>query len=383
MKKVFAILLCLSLALTFFAGCSGSGSGGGADADVIKIGVFEPLTGANAAGGELEVRGIELANELFPEVNGKQVVLVKADNKSDSVEAANAASRLVESEKVDIVLGSWGSSLAMAGGDAFKNSETPAVGTSCTNKNVTLGNDYYFRVCFIDPFQGKVMANYASKTLNATKVGVIYEVSNDYAVGLRDAFVENFEALGGEIVAEAMYNTGDQDFNSQLLTVMAQNPEVIFAPGNYTESALLMKQARELGYADIQFLGGDTWETAPLIDVGGDAVEGCVFTTFFDENAKINEMTTTFLDAYAAKYGDVPAAVSALGFDAYLAAIKAIEAAGTTDGPALRDTLAALQFDGCTGTISFDEIGDADKTTAVIKTVKDGAFSYLETVELS
>ncbi len=379
MKKAIAVLLSMVLALTFLAGCSGGTAGGGADADVIKIGVFEPLTGANAAGGELEVRGIELANELFPEVLGKQVVLVKADNKSDTVEAANAASRLVESDKVDVVLGSWGSSLAMAGGDAFKNSETPAIGTSCTNKNVTLGNDYYFRVCFIDPYQGKVMANYTANELGKTKVGIIYEVSNDYAVGLRDAFVESFEAMGGEIVAEGMYNTGDQDFNSQLLTVMAQNPEVIFAPGNYTESALIMKQARELGYADVQFLGGDTWETNPLIEVGGDAVEGCVFSTFFDETTAINEMTSTFLEAYQAKYNEAPAAVAALGFDAYLAAIKAIEAAGTTDGPAVRDALAALSFEGCTGTTTFDEIGDANKA-AVLKTVKDGKFTFVAAV---
>ncbi|MEG0751864.1 MAG: ABC transporter substrate-binding protein [Oscillospiraceae bacterium] len=381
MKKLVSVILCLALATALLVGCSGGNAGSGSS-DVIKIGIFEPLTGANAAGGELEVRGIELANEMFPEVLGKKVVLVKADNKSDTVEAATAAARLVESEKVDVVLGSWGSSLAMAGGDAFKNSETPAIGTSCTNKNVTLGNDYYFRVCFIDPFQGVIMANYATKNLNATKIGIIYEVSNDYAVGLRDAFVKALEKNGGEVVAEGMYNTGDQDFSSQLLTVMAQKPQAIFAPGNYTESALVMKQARELGYNDVVFLGGDTWETNPLIEVGGKFVEGCVFSTFFDESAKLNDMTAAFLEAYKAKYNESPAAVSALGFDAYLAAIKAIEAAGSTDGPAVREALAALSFDGCTGPIKFDENGDAEKSTAILKTVEDGAFTYLDTVTI-
>ena len=161
---------------------------------------------------------------------------------------------------------------------------------------------------------------------------------------------------------------------------MKANPDIIFAPGNYTECALLMQQARQLGYEDIIFLGGDTWETQPLIDVGGADVEGCVFSTFFDENAKLNDETTKFLEAYAEKYDDSPAAVTALGYDAYLAAIKAIEAAGTTDGPAVRDALAALTFDGCTGTISFDENGDANKTEAILKTVKDGKFTYMDTV---
>lgn len=384
-KKVTALLLCAALGATMLAGCGGDKtSGGNADSgDVIKIGIFEPLTGANAAGGELEVRGIELANELYPEVLGKKIELVKMDNKSDKVEAATAAARLVEQEKVDVVLGSWGSSFSIAAGDSFKNSETPAIGCSCTNVQVTAGNDYYFRTCFIDPFQGTVMANYAYKNCGAKTAAVLTEISSDYSVGLVNFFKEAFVNLTGDenaIVAEASYNTGDQDFTAQLNNVMKANPDVIFAPGNYTEGAMIMQQAHQLGYTNIQFLGTDTWETQPLIDVGGADVEGCVFSTFFDENAKLNDETTKFLEAYAEKYDDSPAAVTALGYDAYLAAIKAIEAAGTTDGPAVRDALAALTFDGCTGTISFDENGDANKTEAILKTVKDGKFTYMDTV---
>lgn len=385
-KKVTALLLCAALGATMLAGCGGDkNQGGSADGDVIKIGVFEPLTGANAAGGELEVRGIELANELYPEVLGKKVELVKMDNKSDKVEAATAAARLVEQENVDVVLGSWGSSFAIAAGDSFKNSETPAIGCSCTNIQVTAGNDYYFRTCFIDPFQGTVMANYAYKNCGAKTAAILTEISSDYSVGLVNFFKEAFVELTGDenaIVAEASYNTGDQDFTAQLNNVMKANPDVIFAPGNYTEGAMIIQQARQLGYTDIVFLGTDTWETQPLIDVGGEFVEGCVFSTFFDENADLGEETTTFLTAYAEKYDDSPAAVTALGYDAYLAAIKAIEAAGTTDGPAVRDALAALSFNGCTGNISFDENGDANKDTAVLKTVKDGQFSYLDTVTI-
>ncbi len=384
MKKFLTVFLVLAMALALLAGCgsTGDGGGGGEDSDVIRIGVFEPLTGANAAGGEIEVRGIELAHEYLGDLLGKKVELVKVDNKSDAVEAATAASRLVENEKVDIVLGSWGSTLSIAGGDAFKNSQTVAIAASATNPNVTLGNDYYYRICFLDPFQGTVLANYAYKTMGATKVGIIYETSNDYAVGLRNFFKNSYEELGGEIVAEAMYQTNDQDFNSQLMTVMAEKPDVIFAPGNYTEAALIMKQARALGYDDIKFLGGDTWETPPLIEVGGEAVEGCVITTFFDPDAPLNDMTTTFVELYREKYNEDPAAFTALGFDVYLTAYKAIEAAGSTDSEAIREALKTLEVEGCTGSIRFDENGDAIKDTAILKTVQDGKFTFLDTVKI-
>lgn len=382
MKKHFALLLALLLVVGLFAGCGGTNGGGEAsNEDVIKIGVFEPLTGANASGGELEMRGIEIAHEMVGEVLGKKVELVTGDNKSDAVEAVTAAEYLVNSQNVDMVVGTWGSSFAIAAGPVFKEAQVPAVGTSCTNINVTLGNDYYFRVCFLDPFQGTIMANYAYNVLGARTAAIVYEVSNDYAVGLRKYFIEAFEGLGGKIVQEAMYNTGDQDFNAQILSVKSANPDVVFAPGNYTESALIMQQAGQMGY-DVQFLGTDTWETDPLITVGGEYVEDCIFSTFFDADADINEETTKFVTAYREKYNEDPAAVAALGYDAYMAAIKAIEAAGTTDGPAVQAALAALKFDGCTGSIAFDENGDAIKDLAVLKTVKDGKFTYIDTARL-
>lgn len=385
MKKIVALFLGAAFMMALLAGC-GSNAGTptaspDAGGDVVKFGIFEPLTGANASGGQLEMRGFEIAHEMVPEVLGKKIEMVTGDNKSDAVEAVTAAEYLVNSQNVDVILGTWGSSFAIAAGPTFEKAQVPAIGTSCTNVNVTKGNEYYFRVCFLDPFQGTVMANYAYKTLNARTAGVIYEVSNDYAVGLKNFFEENFKALGGTIVQEATYNTGDQDFSSQILSVKAGNPDVIFAPGNYTESALIMQQANQMGYK-VQFLGGDTWETDPLLTVGGTAVEGCIFSTFFDADAKINAETTKFVEAYEAKYGEPPAAVAALAYDAYMAAVKAIEAAGNTDGPAVRDALSKLKFDGCTGAISFDANGDAVKNTAVLKTVKDGKFKYIDTVTI-
>jgi len=358
---------------------------GASDEDVIKIGVFEPLTGADAAGGQLEYDGIKAAHSIVNEVLGKKIVLVPADSKSDPVEAATAASRLVESEKVDVVLGSWGSSYAIAGGAAFKNAQTPAIGTSCTNPQVTLDNEYYFRVAYLDDFQGTLLANYAVTNLGAKKAGIIVDVSDNYAIGLRKYFVEAFTKLTGDenaIVAEAKFNKGDQDFSAQITSVMQAGPDVIFAPSGYTEAGLMMLQAKQNGYEDIVFLGGDTWETAPLIEVGGEAAEMARFTTFFDVKAAATPEALQFVEAHKALFdGAEPlGAVTALAYDAYMAAVKAIEIAGTTDGPAVRDALASLSMESVCGPLTFDENGDAVKKTAVVKTVKDGEFVYLDTV---
>jgi branched-chain amino acid transport system substrate-binding protein len=353
----------------------------------VKLGIFEPMTGANAAGGAMEVEGIKLANALFPTVKvGEKeyaIELVLADNKSDKVEAANAAQRLVDQEKVTAVLGSWGSSLSMAAGPIVKEKQVPAIAMSATNPLVTKGNDYYFRVCFIDPFQGTVMANYAAKELGAKKAVIVREVSNDYSVGLARFFADSFKKLTGDeaaILGELNYNTNDQDFTAQLTTLKSMKPDVIFAPGNYTESALIIKQARELGIT-VPFLGGDTWEAPEFVDVGKAAVEGAVFSTFFATEVPITETSKTFLEAYRKQYGKEPAAVTALGFDGYLVVRAAIEKAGSLEGAKIREVLATTKaFPGAAGFITFDENRDATKS-AVIKVVKDGKFSYLTTVQ--
>jgi len=381
---LFLLVTLLILSLTL-VGCAKKEEPkkGAEEPEVIKIGVFEPMTGANAAGGEMEVEGMEMARSLYPEVLGKKIELVIADNKSDKVEAANAAIRLVEQEKVVAILGSWGSSFSIAAGQIVKDAQVPAVGASCTNPLVTKGNDYYFRVCFIDPFQGKVLANYAANKLGAKKIAIIKEVSNDYAVGLAKFFTDAFKEFTGEedvVVADLNYQTGDQDFSAQLQAVKQANPDVIFAPGNYTESALIIKQAKEQG-VDIPFLGGDTWEAPEFLAIGGEAVEGAVFSTFFASDFPITKESEKFLAEYE-KNGKFPepAAVTALGYDAYLIVRDAIERAGSADPVAIRDALAQTNdFVGAAGVISFDETGDAVKD-AVIKQVKDGKFVYLDTI---
>jgi branched-chain amino acid transport system substrate-binding protein len=370
-----AILLLVSLAVFTCYASSGN--------DVIKIGVFEPITGANAAGGQLEVDGIQLANKLYPTVLGKKVELVIADNKSDKVEAATAAARLVEKDKVTAIIGSWGSSLSMAAGDIVKKGQVPTVGASCTNPLVTKGNEYYFRVCFIDPFQGTVMANYAFGKLKARKAAIVQEVSNDYAVGLASFFSESFKKLTKNsncIVAVSNYNTGDQDFSAQLTNIMSKKPDVIFAPGNFTESALVISQARKLGIK-CPIIGGDTWETQEFLDIGKADVEGAVFSTFFATEKPITKESQKFLDAYRKAYNKEPAAVTALGYDAYILILDAIKRVGSTDRVKIREALAKTKnFPGAAGIITLDENRNAIKN-AVIKQVKNGKFVYLDTIE--
>lgn len=398
MKRMMALALCLLMVFGLVA-CTpaqkpaeeskkepdkvaSDAPAGGEAGDVIKIGVFEPFTGASASGGEQTFEGIELANEEVSEVLGKKVVLVKVDNKSEQVEASNAAQRLVDKDKVNAVIGSYSSSLSIAGGDAFRNGKVPAVGCSPTNPAVTLGNEFYFRVCFIDPFQGTVMANFASDHLKAKTAAVIKDVASDYSVGLVKFFTDAFKAANGEnaIVAEASYKTGDQDFTSQLNNVKQSNPDVIFCPGNYGECALMIKQARDLGI-ECPMLGGDTWESPDLISIGGENINKEVyFSSHFTSEKPVNDVSKAYLEKYKAKFNKDSNAFAALGYDAYMIIIDAIQKANSADPVAIRDQLAKTSgFIGATGTITLDENGDAVKD-AVINQVKDNGFVYLTTV---
>ena len=387
MKKFVSAFLASAVALSLVAGCGGGDKKKAeekkpeAAAGAVKVGVFLPLTGDNAAGGELELRGIKLANKLHPEINGKKIELVVVDNKSDKAEAANVAARLIEKDKVKVILGSYGSSLSMAAGNIVKDSKVPAIGTSCTNPQVTKGNEYYFRACFIDPFQGTVMANYAFKK-GAKKVAIVQEVSNDYSVGLAKFFKEAFEKLAGpgSVVDIANYQTGDKDFTAQLTNLKAKNPDAIFAPGNFTESALLVKQARQLGIK-VPFMGGDTWETQDFVNVGGKDVDGVAFSSAFDSTKAATPEAKAFLDAYAKEYkGEQPGGLTALAYDSYLIALNAMKTAGVEDSKKIRDAIAATKdLETTTGKTTLNADGDPIKS-AVIKTVKEGKFTYMDTV---
>ena len=379
-RKIMAVTMAACLVAGSLAGC-----GKKTEEKVIKIGVFEPTTGENGGGGFQEVLGIRYAREMHPTVtiNGEeyQVELVEVDNKSDKTEAVNAAQKLV-SEKVSVVLGSYGSGVSIAAGQIFADAKIPAIGCSCTNPQVTEGNDYYFRVCFIDPFQGTVMANYAFQN-GAKSAAVITQLGDDYSSGLGSFFKDAFAKLGGEIVSEEQFQTNQTDFKAILTNIKAANPDIIFAPSSITTAPLIIKQARELGIT-ATIAAGDTWENSTIIENAGKDAEGVVLSTFFDEAEPANDEAAAFIKGFKEylvknKQEDIIPAVSALGYDSYLAAIKAIETANSTDTTAIRDALTGVQIDGVTGSITFNETGDANKDIAFIKTIKDGRFQFLTT----
>lgn len=394
MKKFIALTLSACLTIGALAGCGSSSSSSSDSTDqasggnVIKIGVFEPQTGENGGGGLQEVYGIRYANQVYPtvEIGGTEytIELVEVDNKSDKTEAVTAAQKLV-SEGVVGILGSYGSGVSIAAGDIFAEAGIPAIGCSCTNPQVTSGNDWYFRVCFIDPFQGTVMANYAIQN-GYESAAIITQLGDDYSSGLGSYFKSAFEELGGTIVAEEQFQTNQSDFKAILTNIKAANPDIIFAPSSITTAPLIIKQAREMGITSV-IAAGDTWENATIIENAGADAEGIVLSTFYDEAAPANDEAASFLTGfkeYLTSIGepDVIPAVSALGYDAYLTLVQAIKDAGSTDPAAVRDALVNVQVTGVTGDIKFDENGDADKSLAFIKTVKDGQFQFLKTVSL-
>ena len=382
MKKLLAMLLAVMLLVPAFALAD----------DVIKIGVFEPSTGDNGAGGKQEILGIEYANSLAPTVTvgGKEykVELVVADNQSLTDKAVSAAQSLM-GEKVSFVLGSYGSGASMAGGDVFAEAGVPAIGVSCTNPNVTLLCDYYWRICFLDPFQGTVMANFA-KELGATKAYVLTMLGEDYGVGLGKYFVDAFKKLGGDVIEEN-FTEGNGDFAAYINNAVNGGCDVIFAPCATTYAALIIEQAASQGVT-FPILAGDTWENSAILDAakGKDVKVYC--STFFDEkddSAAAADFVTGYkawLNADESKKtnnggNDIVAAVSALGFDGYNVALAALAAADSADPAAVAEALPGVDYTGVTGNITFDENGDARKDMAYIKYAnpETGAFDFVKT----
>ena len=391
LKKILSFGLAATM-IASLAACGNSvpeASVGASGNNVIKIGVFEPTTGENGGGGYQEVLGIRYANETHKtvKIGDKEytIELVEVDNKSDKTEAVNAANKLM-GEKVSVVLGSYGSGVSIAAGQIFADAKVPAIGCSCTNPQVTQGNDYYFRVCFLDPFQGTVMANYAIQN-GYKSAAVLTQLGDDYSSGLGSYFKTAFSELGGTVVDEEQFQTNQTDFKAVLTNIKAADPDVIFAPSSITTAPLIIKQARELGI-DSLIAAGDTWENSTIIDNAGADAEGAVLSTFFDEAEPANSEAEAFITGFKEylkknNQSDIIPAVSALGYDAYLAAYNAIEAAQSTDGEALKEALKGVSYDGVTGSISFNEEGDANKDMAFIKTIKDGKFEFLTTTTIN
>ncbi|EEF59324.1 ABC transporter substrate-binding protein [Pedosphaera parvula] len=384
MKKwVPFILTIVALGLVLgLSACKKSEGGAGADANTINVGEFASLTGKEAAFGQSSHKGTLLA---IDEINskggvlGKKVNLIYEDNQSKSGESATIARKLISRDKVVAILGEVASGRSLEAAPICQQNQIPMISPSSTNPKVTQVGDYIFRVCFTDPFQGKLIANFAKNTLKVTKVAVLTDVAAPYSVGLATFFKEPFVANGGTIVADQKYNGGDKDFKAQLTAIKTANPEAIFVPGYYTEAALITQQARQLGI-NVPLFGGDGWEAQELVQIGGKAMEGTYYSTHYSSEDQ-SPLVQDFVNKYKAKNnGEIPDAMAALGYDSAMVLADAIKRAGTTDEPKLRDAIAATKdYVGLTGKTTLDAERNATKG-AVIITIKDGKFKYVETV---
>lgn len=352
-------------------------------ADEIVIGHYASMTGSEATFGESTDRGIRLAIKEINAaggLNGKKIRLITYDTKSDSKEAGNAVTRLVTQDKVVAVLGEVASSRSLAGGAVAQQYGVPMISPSSTNPRVTAGRDMVFRVCFIDPFQGYVVAKFARENLKATKVAVLYDQSQAYSKGLRDEFVKHFRAMGGTIVADQAYSGGDQDFSAQLTTIRAAGPEAIFVPGYYTEAGNIALQARKLGVT-VPLLGGDGWDSEQLAAIGKDAIEGCYYSNHYAPD-QASEAVQQFVRKYQEEYsGQTPDGLAALGYDAAIILFDAMKRAPSLAGKDLAKAIAETKdFPAVTGTITLDKNRDAKKAAVVVQ-MKGGRPVWVATIE--
>ncbi len=374
MIKTFRLLLLPALLAAF--------TGTALAQNPIKVGEFASLTGKEAAFGQSSHKGTLLAIEQLNATGGalgRQFELITEDNQSKQGESATIVKKLISRDQVVALLGEVASGRSLEAAPIAQNYKIPMISPSSTNPRVTEMGSYIFRVCFIDPFQGTAMAKFAQKSLHLKKVALLTSVSSPYSVGLAKYFKETFAAIGGEITIEQKYSEGDKDFKAQLTAIKAAGVDGIFVPGYYTEAALISKQARELELTFPVF-GGDGWEAPQLIEIGGKAMEGTYYSTHYSpENS--SPAVQNFVKKFRARFaGETPDAMAALGYDSAMVLADAIKRAGTTEGPKLRSAIAATKgYDGVTGKTTIDSHRNATKAAVVI-TVKDGAFKFVESI---
>lgn len=382
MKKVAAFLLALILVVSFTA-CQASAPNTSGNADqpssgnpVVKIGIYEPASGDNGAGGKQETLGVEYANAVSPtvQINGKtyDVQLVKVDNESSNDKAASAASTLV-SAGVSVVLGSYGSGVSIAASPTFEAAGIPCVGITCTNPQVTEGNKHYFRICFLDPFQGTVLANYAFNTLGVKTAYCLSKLGDDYSGGLVNYFVKAFEALGGACVQDT-FPEGNSDFTSYINNAKNSGAQVFFSPVS-TEAAQLIIDQAEAQTLGMPILAGDTWDSNVILQAAKGKSVDVTVTTFYPEgaNAEFDTSYKEWVNADATRLAnnggdDTVSAVTAMGYDAYFFALEAMKKAGSIDPAAIMTALWTTEYDGVSGPIALDQVnGDAIRNTAYVK----------------
>lgn len=398
-KKFVAILLSLALVASV-AACAAPAATGTTAAEqpasgnpVVKIGIYEPASGDNGAGGKQETLGVEYAHSVSPtvEINGTtyDVQLVKVDNESSNDKAASAASTLV-SAGVSVVLGSYGSGVSIAASPTFEAAGIPAVGITCTNPQVTEGNTHYFRICFLDPFQGTVLANYAFSTLGVKTAYCLSKLGDDYSGGLVNYFVKAFEALGGTCVQDT-FPDGNSDFTSYVNNAKNSGAEVFFSPVS-TEAAQLIIDQAESQALGMPILAGDTWDSNVILQAAKGKSVDITVTTFYPEgaNAAFDSGFKAWVSADATRLAnnggdDTVAAVTAMGYDAYFFALEAMKKAGSIDPAAIMAALWSTTYDGVSGPIALDQVnGDAIRNTAYVKHANNdtGAWDALPPVTI-
>jgi len=346
----------------------------------IKIGVFLPMTGNVSAFGQMEWLGIKTAHQMMGKILGREVKLILEDTKSDQTEAAHAVERLIKQHQVVGIIGGAISGSALAGGSIAERNGIPMISPSATNLLVTQDKKYVFRACFDDSFQSQVAARQARIAMGASTAAVVVDIAQaDYSVGLGNLFLKAFGEMGGKVLLTAYIQTGDRDFRSQLSEVREANPDIIYVPNYYTENALLVKQARDLGMK-MPILMADGAQVPTFIETGGKAVEGVYLTAHFNLEAVNTDLGRKYAATFKKNYDKDVDAFSALGADAYFILIGAIKRAKSTEGAKVRTALTDTKnFKGVTGPIKINEDGNTTKRL-VINRVKNGRFTYVTTV---
>lgn len=348
----------------------------------ILIGEYGAMTGSTATFGQSTHKGIAMAVEEINSAGGllgRKVRVISEDDQGKPEEAQTVVTKLINKDRVTAILGEVASSNSLAAAPVCQQSHIPMVTPASTNPKVTQVGDYIFRICFIDPFQGQVMAKFAFNSLKLKQVAILRDIKSDYSVGLANFFKQSFEAMGGKIVSDESYSAGDKDFNAQLTSIKSKNPEAVFVPGYYTEVGLIARQARKLGIAE-PLMGGDGWDSEKLWEIGGEALNGCFFSNHYsvdDPSPAIQNFVKTFKERNG---GAAPDAMSALGYDAARVLFDAIRRANSDNPDSVKMTLASTKgYPGVTGAINLNENRDAVKPAVVLE-VKDGKFVFKETV---
>lgn len=384
-RKLLVALVC-TLALTFL-GCppktesTGTTTGGG-DGEIL-VGEYGSLTGSEATFGQSTHNAIMLAVDEINAAGGvsnRRIRVLTEDDQSKAEEAANAVTKLISQNNVVAVLGEVASSNSLAAAPICQSNKVPMITPSSTNPSVTQKGDYIFRMCFLDDYQGQSMARYLYNTLGIRKVAVLIDNKSDYSTGLAKFFSDAFKASGGKVVATQSYAKGDSDFRSQLTAIKTTAPELIYVPGYYNDIGQIAIQARDLGM-QMPLAGGDGWESPKLVEIGGKALEGCFYSNHYFPGDS-NPVVRDFVEKYKQRYSATPDALAALAYDAARVLADAIKRAGTTDGPALRDAIAATKgFEGVTGEINLGPDRNPVGKTLVIVEVKGGQLTLKAKVD--